>query len=167
MPSIVQVAEVSPQQVNLANAIQNKGASKRQASADYSNIRIHTEFVRGTSSLYSLFKAPNSSFANAIKTLTSVLMVRPVQGNLVIPPICREHTYGSNEGKCRAPLPSQSDFKCGEYGVIPPEYIGTREVCRYSYYPSSCVEQGPNGSGIPDTDYLLFVSAVTTRKLID
>ena len=158
---------MSPQKVNLASAIQNKGANKRQASADYSNIRIHTKFVDVTSSVYSQVQSPNSPFSNAIKTLSSVLMVRPVQGNLVIPPMCNEYTDGRNEGKCRRPLPSQSDFKCGERGVIPLEYIGTREVCRNSRNPSNCVEEGPNGAGIPDTDYILFVSAVTTRELID
>ena len=157
---------MSPQKVNLASAIQNKGVNKRQASADYSNIRIHTKFVDGTSSVYSQVRSLNSPFSNAIKTLSSVLMVRPVQGNLVIPPMCNEYTDGRNEGKCRRPLPSQSDFKCGEYGVIPPEYIGTREVCRNSRNPSNCVEEGPNGAGIPDTDYILFVSAVTTRELM-
>ena len=163
MPIIVQVAEVSPLKVNLASAIQNEGANKRQASADYSNIRIHTEFVRGSTSY---LKSPNGPFSNAIKALSSILMVRPVQGNLVIQPFCREYTYGLNEGKCRAPLPSQSNFKCGEFGVIPREYIGTRQVCRNSYIPD-CVEEGPNGAGIPDADYLLFVSAVTTSELTD
>ena len=162
-----QIAEVNPHMVNLASTSQYKSANKRQASADYSNIRIHNVFVDGTSSLYSQVQAPNSPFFNAIKTLSSVLMVRPVQGNLVIPPMCNEYTYGNNEGKCREPLPSQSDFMCGEFGVIPPEYIGTREVCTSSYDTSDCIEQGLNGTGIPDADYLLFVSAVTTRELIE
>ena len=97
-------------------------------------------------------------------------MVRPVQGNLVIPPICREFTSGRNEGKCRSPLPSQDRFQCGVFGIIPTEYIGTREVCETQVNPFGipqdvCRQEGPGGTGIPGADYLLFVSASHTRKL--
>ena len=149
--------------MNLASA---RGTpSKRQAPVEYSNIRIHPVFVNGTSALYSQLEAPDSPFFDAVKTLSSVLMVQPVQGNLIILPICTEYTGGDNEGKCTAPLPSQSNFKCGEFGIIPTEYIGTREVCPSASTPSNCFEQGPNGPGIPNTDYLLFVSAINTCKL--
>ena len=88
-------------------------------------------------------------------------MVRPVQGNLVIPPICqgREFTSGRNEGKCMSPLPSQGRYRCGRFGIIPTEYIGTREVCESQFSQSGCHQEGPDGAGIPDADYLLFVSA--------
>ena len=91
-------------------------------------------------------------------------MVRPVQGNLIIPPRCREFTSGLNEGKCRAPLLSQDTYRCGEFGIIPTEYIGTREVCDTSNQ-AECAQDGPGGAGIPDADYLLFVSATSTREL--
>ena len=90
-------------------------------------------------------------------------MVRPVQGNLVIPPRCTEFSFGRNEGKCRAPLPSQNTYRCGEFGVIPTEYIGTREVCETSSQ-AECPQDGPGGAGIPDADYLLFVTASSTRE---
>ena len=154
----LQIAEANPYKVNLA-----RGINKRQAPEDYSNLRIHPVFVNGTSSLYSLLEAPNSPLSDGIKTLSSVLMVQSVQGNLVIPPLCTEYTFGSNEGKCRS-LPSQSNFKCGEFGIIPTEYIGTREVCLSLNDQSRCNEQGPNGTGVPNTDFLLFISAITTRK---
>ena len=74
--------------------------------------------------------------------------------------MCREYTYGTNEGKCISPLPSQDDYECGEFGIIPLSYIGIREVCTSSY--GSCTTEGPNGPGLPNADYLLFVSASTT-----
>ena len=91
-------------------------------------------------------------------------MVRPVQGNLTIPPMCTEYTFGLNEGKCMSPLPSQSDYVCGEFGVIPLSYIGTREVCTTSNGP--CITEGPNGPGLPNADYLLFISAYSTCKFL-
>ena len=102
-----------------------------------------TAFVQGS----------NTPLSRAIDTLESLLLVHPVQGNLIIPPTCTEYTYGSNEGKCRSPLPSQSNFKCGQFGVIPLSYIGTREVCTSSY--GSCTTQGPNGPGLPNAELLI------------
>ena len=89
-------------------------------------------------------------------------MVRPVQGNLTIPPMCTEYYYGLNEGKCVSPLPPQDDYICGEFGIIPLSYIGTREACTTPN--GSCTTEGPNGPGLPNADYLLFISAYSTCK---
>ena len=105
----------------------------------------------------------NTPLSRAIETLKSILLIHPVQGNLVIPPKCTEYTYGTNEGKCIRPLPSQDDYECGEFGIIPLSYIGTREVCISSY--GSCTTEGPDGPGLPNADYLLFVSAYSTCEL--
>ena len=93
-------------------------------------------------------------------------MVHPVHGNLRIPPMCTEYTSGVNRGKCTSPLPSQNNYDCGFFGTISSSYIGVREVCTSSSRSSSCSLQGPNGVGLPNSDYLLFVSAsFSTRKL--
>ena len=131
---------------------------KRQLS--YSNIRIHPIFTNIASSATEFIQGDNTPLSRAIDTLKSTLLVRPVQGNLIIPPTCTEYTYGLNEGKCRSPLPSQSNYRCGQFGVIPLSYIGTREVCTSSY--GSCTTEGPDGPGLPNADYLLFVSASST-----
>ena len=120
-------------------------------------------FVNVTSSAQAYVQAPNGPLLNSITTLAELLMVQPVQGNFVIPPMCSEYTFGPNEGKCRAPLPSQDSYRCGEFGIIPTEYIGTREVCETSDQ-TECPQDGPGGAGIPDTDYLLFVSATSTSE---
>ena len=134
---------------------------KRQLS--YSNIRIHPVFTNIASTATSFLQGDNTPLSRAINTLESLLLVYPVQGNILIPPTCTEYTSGLNEGKCRSPLPSQSNYECGEFGVIPLSYIGTREVCTSSY--GSCTMQGPNGTGLANADYILFVSASSTCKL--
>ena len=92
-------------------------------------------------------------------------MVHPVQGNFTLPPICTEYYYGLNEGKCVPPLPPQSDYNiaCSVLGEIniPLSYIGTREVCATS--SGKCTTEGPNGPGLPNTDYLFFISAPTCK----
>ena len=134
---------------------------KRQST--YSNIRIHPIFANISSIANEFLQGDDNPLSRAIDTLKSTLLVRPVQGNLTIPPMCTEYTFGLNEGKCISPLPSQSDYFCGEFGVIPLPYIGTREVCTTSDGP--CTTEGPNGSGLPNADYLLFISAYSTCKL--
>ena len=71
--------------------------------------------------------------------------------------MCGIYTIGANRGKCSSDI--STDYRCGIFGVIPLSYIGTREVCS-SYGPyASCVTQGPGGPGLPNADYLLFISA--------
>ena len=120
-------------------------------------------FVNVATSARRYLQGENSLLTRSIRTLESILMVHPVQGNLRIPPMCTEYTSGVNKGKCRSPLPSQSGYDCGEFGTIPLSYIGVREVCTSS--SSTCTLQGPNGVGLPNADYLLFVSASSTCKL--
>ena len=129
---------------------------KRQLS--YSNIRIHPVFTNIASTATVFLQGDNTLLSRAIDTLERLLLVHPVQGNLTIPPKCTEYTYGSNIGKCKSPLPSQSDYECGRHGVIPLSFVGTREVCDSSQ-GGLCTTKGPNGTGLPNADYLLFVSA--------
>jgi len=159
----VQIAETNPYIVDLSS--HGEGMNKRQISQTYSNFRIHPVFVNVPTSARHYLQGENSLLMRSIRTLESILMVHPVQGNLTIPPMCTEYNSGSNVGKCRSPLPSQSGYDCGEFGTIPPSYIGVREVCTSSYNRLSCTLQGPNGTGIPNADYLLFVSATSTCKL--
>ena len=104
----------------------------------------------------------DSTLSRAIEIFESILMVHPVEDNFVVPPECTEYTSGPNEGKCNSPLPNDNSYDCGEFGVIPDEYIGNREVCLT--FSGPCYLDGPNGTGIPNTDYLLFVSASSTCK---
>ena len=144
----------------------NTGEDKRQTSPTCANIRIHPELFSIDRKVSPYVQGRNSILSQAIKTLESVLLlVHPVQGNFRVPPNCTEYTSGVNRGKCRSPLPSQSNYVCNDFRTIPLSYIGVREVCSSSSQ-SSCTLQGPNGTGIPNTDYLLFVSASSrTRKL--
>jgi len=148
--------------VDLASQTERR-LNKRQSLVDYSSIRIHVEYTNIDSSADSYVRGPNSVLSDSIKTLESILMVHPVQGNLIIPPTCEAWAYGSNKGKCMDPLPSQNYFKCGEFGTIPLSYIGTREVCTSS--TGACTLEGPNSSGLPNADYLLFASATSSGKL--
>ena len=159
----LQISERHPHIVDLASQSVSK-INKRQSSDDYSNIRIHVEYTNVDANVESYVQGPNSVLSDSIKTLESILMVHPVQGNLIIPPMCdNTWTSGMNQGQCKS-LPSQDDYVCGDFGIIPLSYVGTREVC--SSANGSCTMEGPNGTGIPNADYLMFVSASTTCELI-
>lgn len=157
---ILQIAEKYPPHiVNLAS----QGTRIHKRHSIYSNIRIHPVFTDIDSTVQNFFVGSNSPLSRVIDTLQSLLLVHPVEGNLIIPPECTEYTYGLNEGKCQWPLPSQDDYECGQFGTIPLSYIGTREVCTSSY--GSCTTEGPDGPGLANTDFLLFVSAANTCKV--
>ncbi|XP_065916685.1 uncharacterized protein [Dysidea avara] len=154
-----EIAKRDPHIVDLASQNVNTGEDKRQTSPTCANIRIHPELFSIDRKVSPYVQGRNSILSQAIKTLESVLLlVHPVQGNFRVPPNCTEYTSGVNRGKCRSPLPSQSNYVCNDFRTIPLSYIGVREVCSSSSQ-SSCTLQGPNGTGIPNTDYLLFVSA--------
>ena len=136
---------------------------KRQTTANYSGIRITPFFTNIDPEIAQLFNGTNSSLSRSIEILESILMANPVEGNFVLPPNCNEYDSGINEGMCEDPLPLNVTYNCGEFGVVPDEYIGVRAVCLAN---QSCHLDGPNGTGIPNTDFLLFVSAVNTCKHI-
>jgi len=152
--------------VDLASQNVFKETEKRQTSPTFANIRIHPEFVSVAPLADPYLRGPDSLLSRSIKALESILMVHPVQGNLRIPPICTKYTSGVNKGKCRSPLQSQSSYTCGQFNTIPLSYIGVSEVCTSNNESSSCTLQGPNGVGLPNADYLLFVSVVNTSKSI-
>ena len=159
----LQIAERNPYIVNLASQLHGERIHKRDLG--YSNIRIHPLLTGSVTSSYSSYVQGNDSvLSKAIDTLQRALQIHPVQGNLIIPPICEEYTNGSNEGKCMSPLPNQTEFECGDLGIVPHSYIGTREVCDSPN--GSCTIEGPNGPGLPNADYLLFVSVSHTCKLV-
>lgn len=164
MVLFTQIAEQDPHIVDIAGQSQSGRRKRQTGTADYSNMRIYPMLTNIASSAEPHVNGTDSILSRGIEILESILMVRPVEGNFVVPPMCTEYTSGPNEGKCRSPLPANNSYTCGEFGVIPEEYIGVREVCPFN---ESCYLDGPNGTGIPDTDYLLFVSAFATRKLIE
>ena len=121
---------------------------------------MHPVFTHVDTTVESVQMHVRPTVSASIETLERILMVHPVQGNLVIPPSCDEFTSGPNAGKCRPPLQNTYNYSCGELAVIPQEYIGVREFC--SSFNGPCSLQGPNSTGIPDADFLLFVSASST-----
>jgi len=137
---------------------------KRQVGSgtpDYSNLRIHAQFVDVHPTVMSIVQSPSGSVFRSIETLERLLMVHPVQGNLIIPPNCGNfYTSGANRDKCSGPI--QSSYNCGGLAVIPSNYVGVIEVCSSANGP--CSLEGPNGAGIPGADFLLFVSASSTGK---
>jgi len=157
----MQIADRKPYIVNLAS----QGETMHKRDSDYSNIRIHPILGVGTDAYSEYVQGNDSALSRALDTLQRALLVHPVQGNLTIPPICDEYTTGLNEGKCMSSLPNQTEFECGDLGIVPHQYIGTREVCNSAN--GSCIVEGPDGPGLPNADYLLFVSiSASTGEMI-
>ena len=139
----------------------NSSRAKRQTAQEFAPIRITPYFVNQRSSSDYNITGPNGPVMRAIELLSNTLLVRPIEGNITIPPECTEWTYGRHRGKCRY---LHTNTECGIFRV-PAQFVGTREVCssRYSY---RCYERGPDGEGASDTDFLLFVGTEYHSKEI-
>lgn len=162
MLSLIQIAETNPYIIGAPQS-QSERMKRQTFTANYSNIRIFPFLTNIDPEIAPLLNQSNSRLSRSIEILESILMVNPLEGNFILPPICNEYNSGINEGRCEDPLPLNVTYNCGEFGVVPDEYIGVRAVCPAN---ESCYLDGPNGTGISDTDYLLFVSAVNTCEFI-
>ena len=155
----LQISERNPYIISYAPEREPGRRMKRQITADYSNIRIFPFLTNIDPEIAPLVNETNSSLSRSIEILESILKVDPVEGSFILPPICNEYNSGINKGRCEYPLPLNVTYNCGDFGVVPDEYIGVRTVCPVN---QSCYLDGPNGTGISNTDFLLFVSAVST-----
>ena len=96
-------------------------------------------------------------FQRALRVLSNSLMVRPIRGDMTIPPTCTNITEGPNTGKCRSGTLQNT---CGIFPV-PPELAGVREACEGPN--GDCFEQGVAGEGV-EADYILFTGAISCKK---
>ena len=124
----------------------------KRFAAGFSPIRITPHFIEPLSNTFQ-FQLTNQTgvFMKVLSLISRTLLVRRISGNMTIPPTCDEYTYGTNIGKCRV---LHTTTQCGPY-VVPSQLIGTRQVCSSAY--GFCHENGANGTGMANTDLLLFV----------
>ena len=133
--------------------VQTRGGShEKRFAAGFSPIRITPHFIEPLSSTFrSQLTNETGVLTKVLSLISQTLLVRPISGNMTIPPTCDEYTFGPNKGKCRI---LHSTTQCGPY-TVPNQYLGTRQVCTSLY--GSCRESGANGTGAANTDFLLFV----------
>ena len=127
------------------------GGHEKRSTTGFSPIRITPHFVEPLSSTFrTQLTSQNGVLMKVLSLLSNTLQVRPIPGSFTIPPTCDEYTYGKNVGKCR----NMRTTQCGSY-TVPSQFVGKRELCTS---PSgSCYEAGPDGAGVANTDFLLFV----------
>ena len=136
--------------------VQVSGDRTERQAASFSPIRITPVLMEPIDSLYrDKLTSPGGPLMRVVNYLENTLRVRSIQGNIKIPQSCDEYTYGVNNGKCRR---LHTTTECGIF-TVPPQYLGTREVCSSAISTTSCYQSGRNGAGANNTDYLLFVGA--------
>ena len=127
------------------------GGHEKRSAAGFTPIRITPHFVEPLSSTFrTQLTSQNGVLMKVLSLLSNTLQVHPIPGSFTIPPKCDKHTYGKNIGKCRNLRTTQ----CGSY-TVPSQFVGKREFCTSS--SGSCYEAGPDGAGVANTDFLLFV----------
>lgn len=101
-----------------------------------------------------------------IDVLSAVAKVkRPVEGNLVLPRLCSTYYVAASgrrfPDRCGQVLPIST---CGPFAREDPELYGPYQTCPYSFYDCN---SGAGGSGLPDTDFVLYVTAVDSASCYD
>ena len=141
-----------------------------ERESGFQPIRITPYFVndRIDASLPTDVFGPGGPLEQAMNLLSQALSVRRLQGNLVFKPTvsCGNETevcVAAGAGSCTcdsatAMLPS---LVCAEV-PFPNGHIGTAETQLCNVANQQCVTVGPNGAGLADTDFVLYVTALQT-----
>ena len=131
----------------------------KRAAQQFAPLRIHVVFhdsVRVDSIINAAVSDLTGPFQQALRVLSNSLMVRPIPGNITIPPRCTKILSGPNEGSC---LNGTLRNRCGIF-TVPDELAGTLKSCNGSFGP--CSDQRPRGVGV-DADYILFVGSLNSE----
>ena len=131
----------------------------KRTAQQFAPMRVHVVFddsVRLNPIINAAVSDPTGPFQQALRVLSNGLMVRPIQGNVTIPPACTNITSGPNVGKCRN---GTQRNRCGIF-TVPDELAGTVETCDGSFGP--CSDQGPGGLGV-GADFILFVGSLNSE----
>ena len=128
------------------------GGHEKRFAGGVSPIRITPYFIEPLSSTFrSQLIGQTGVFMKVISLISQTLFVRQISGGFTIPPECDVYTSGANVGKCRV---MHTNTRCGSY-TVPRQFVGKRELC--SSPSGSCYDSGPDGGGVANTDFLLFV----------
>eukprot|EP00873_Tetraselmis_striata_P014951 jgi/Tetstr1/435215/TSEL_024134.t1 len=101
-----------------------------------------------------------------IDALGEVIKVKlPVEGNLVLPRLCSTYYVASNgrryPDRCGQVLPLST---CGPFAREDRNVYGPYMTCPYSFYDCTTT---PGGDGAPNTDFILYVTAVDSASCFD
>eukprot|EP01135_Chromosphaera_perkinsii_P009019 Nk52_evm37s1569 gene=Nk52_evmTU37s1569 len=130
---------------------------------DYQNIRITPVLVGPFDmSLEKQQYLEKTVMPLAVAQLQIALGVRPIKTRLWLDrgdfECAGRWTSGVNSGKC-AVKRQTSNVMCGSYIKVPDDHLGELEICPSSSDPNSCYMDGQRGQGMPNTDFILYVTA--------
>ena len=143
-----------------------------EREAGFQPIRITPYFVNGRidASLPTKVLGPGGPLEQGLNLLSQALSVRRLQGNLVFKPTmsCGNETEvciaaGGGSCTCNSATAILPSLVCAEV-PFPNAHIGTAETQICDVASQQCVTVGPNGAGLADTDFVLYVTALQTGK---
>ena len=122
-------------------------------------IRIETVLMANVSEIPSVF-ASNGTLSAAIELISESLSVQPSNERLLFTPPCVDETNNSTlcEEGANCTCTNLTTLRCGPYATVLDDHIGVRSVCDGN---GTCSLQGPNGTGLADVDFALYVTALS------
>ena len=143
-----------------------------EREAGFQPIRITPYLVNGRidASLPTDVLGPGGPLEQGLNLLSQALSVRRLQGDLVFKPTvsCGNETEvcvaaGAGSCTCNSATAILPSLVCAEV-PFPNGHIGTAETQLCNVATQQCVTFGPNGAGLADTDFVLYVTALQTGK---
>ncbi|VDN02329.1 unnamed protein product [Thelazia callipaeda] len=171
IPDVREIVFDVPLDSNLEESNENDKIRGRRSVDDddtFQSLRIHLHYDRASIDRLSpelqLF-VNTSLLPEAVNYWQIALAVRPTQIPIRLNRKCLSNLYymRAHEKRQSCVLGCKVETSCGEV-IIPDEHLFQCRYCTSSYF-ENCGNMGPpDGIGVPDTDFLLYVSAVLSDR---
>ena len=144
------------------------GRRAQSSNSGWGNIRVQLEYV-STSELTTTMDdfLRNTLMADAMSWISNALLVQPVAGALKHSRVC-ELIYNNGDCHTEGALPTCGVAADGSSATMPTSMLDELTSCTTCYSDSSIPCTGcttsPAGAGASNTDFVLYVSAVSTAS---
>jgi len=123
-------------------------------------IRISLQYVTAniSTNVLNMLQSDDGPIRSAVVFFQSFLLVNRFNENLKAPPTCQSAVVPS-----QCPTSGLIPSMCGPHVQVPADHTSAAIICNVDM--SSCLPFGNDGSGVADTDYVLYVTSEQDGKL--
>lgn len=126
---------------------------RRQQSLE--PIRISVQYVTANISadVLSVLQSTDGPIRSVVTFFQSFLLVNQFNENLKAPPSCQNGAVSLSQCPTNELIPSM----CGPHVQVPVNHTSAAIICNVDM--SSCLPFGTDGTGVADSDYVLYVTS--------
>ena len=126
---------------------------ERQQSPKPIRISLHYVTANISADVLSMLQSTNGPVRSAVTFFQSFLSVNRFNENLKAPPSCQNSAVDLSQ----CPLNELTPSMCGPHVQVPADHTSAAIICNLAM--SSCFPLGTDGTGVADSDYVLYVTS--------